>query len=145
MKLAGLDKSQLRVPHANERFGAAQIEGLAAKLGLVPQFEPASAQRLRDIDCASGRVGAPIIGHIGAGHIGAPVGACPGDRFRPVVVFREQGEVTAAAGLRIDAACERDRYLLQLAEHHANSGHLGVRRVIGRIVRRQVRDAKVVK
>lgn len=89
MKLAGLDKSQLRVPHANERFGPAQIEGLAAKLGLVPQFEPAGAQRLRDIDCASGQTGAPIVGHIGAGHIVAPVGARRRDTFGPVVVFRE--------------------------------------------------------
>lgn len=87
--MAGLDKSQLRVPHANERFGAAQIEGLAAKLGLVPQFEPAGAQRLRDIDCASGQIGAPTIGHIDAGHIVAPVGARRGDRFGSVVVFRE--------------------------------------------------------
>lgn len=88
-EIGRLDKSQLRVPHANERFGAAQIEGLAAKLGLVPQFEPAGAQRLRDIDCASGQIGAPTIGHIDAGHIVAPVGARRGDRFGSVVVFRE--------------------------------------------------------
>jgi hypothetical protein len=85
-EIGWLDKSQLRVTHANERFGAAQIEGLAAKLGLVPQFEPASAQRLRDIDCASGQIGAPIIA---AGHIVAPLGARRRDRLGSVVAFRE--------------------------------------------------------
>jgi hypothetical protein len=44
---------------------------------------------LRDIDCASGQIGAPTIGHIDAGHIVAPVGARRGDRFGSVVVFRE--------------------------------------------------------
>src|SRR5205807_1789513 len=113
-KIGGLDNSQLRVTHANERFGPAQIECLAANLGLIPQFEPAIAQRLRDIDCASGQIGAPIISHIDAGHIVAPAGSCRGDRFGSAVVFREQGEVTAVGDLRIDGARARGRSLLQL-------------------------------
>jgi hypothetical protein len=41
--------SQQRVAHANKRFRPAQVEGLAADLGLVPQLQPPGPERFSHV------------------------------------------------------------------------------------------------
>jgi hypothetical protein len=129
----GRYNSQQRVAHANKRFRPAQVEGLAADLGLVPQLQPPGPERFSHLFGWRVEIGVAVLKP--AREMG----------HRSDSVRKRSRRAGCATAARIDAARERGRYSLRLQRHMPLRRHWQADTVMRLICRGQVHDAKVVK